>query len=136
MNLGKFLNQSDRNIKRKWKPIEKALLLAKELDLIEFQWKFRTITENKKLKDNIITSLFNEIDHTIYTNNNILDEKYYKYIESVIIKRTYQLNNQQITLPFILETQEPKKEKKELWQNFNLRNDKLVCQLVIQTRIL
>ena len=136
MNLGKFLNQSDRNIKRKWKPIEKALLLAKELDLIEFQWKFRTITENKKLKDNIITSLFNEIDHTIYTNNNTLDEKYYKYIESVIIKRTYQLNNQQITLPFILETQEPKKKKKELWQNFNLRNDKLVCQLVILTRIL
>ena len=118
MNLGKFLNQSDRNIKRKWKPIEKALLLAKELDLIEFQWKFRTITENKKLKDNIITSLFNEIDHTIYTNNNILDEKYYKYIESVIIKRTYQLNNQQITLPFILETQEPKKEKKGIVAKF------------------
>jgi len=37
MNLGKFFNKSERDTKRKCKPIEKALMRAKELGLINFK---------------------------------------------------------------------------------------------------
>jgi hypothetical protein len=110
MNLGKFLNKSERDTKRKWKPIEKALMWAKELGLIDFKWNFRELTENEKHADNISTNLFAEIEIN-YQDYKTLNNEYYKYLESVTIHRNYNLNSEQITLPFTLEQEEPKKEK-------------------------
>ena len=118
MNLGKFLNKSERDTKRKWRPIEKALMWGKKLDLIEFRWKFKETEPQNITKDNINTNLFGEIEGKYNNNDNTLNEKYYKYIESVIVKRIYNLNDGQITLPFALEQEEPKKDKKEMKATF------------------
>lgn len=118
MNLGKFYNKTERDTKRKWKPIEKALLQAKNLGLINFEWKFREITDNEKIKDDIETNLFHEIAQAEYNEEKKLLDKYYKYIEKIIIQRNYNLNDKEISLPFNLEEQEAKKETKPIIAKF------------------
>ena len=117
MNLGKFFNKAERDTKRKWKPIEKALVRAKELGLIDFKWHFRELTENEKNTDNIRTNLFGEIEIN-YEGYKTLNNEYYKYIESVTIHRNYNLNSEQIALPFALEQEKPKKERGKMRAEF------------------
>jgi hypothetical protein len=117
MNLGKFLNKAERDTKRKWKPIEKALLQAKGLGLIDFKWNFKELTENERRTNNISTNLFGEIEIAV-GNSQALPKDYYKHIESVTIRRIYNLNNEQIALPFSLEEQEPKREQKAMKVEF------------------
>jgi hypothetical protein len=117
MNLGKFLNKAERDTKRKWKPIEKALLQAKGLGLIEFKWNFKELTENERNTNSIKTNLFGEIE-IADENSQTLPKDYYKHIESVTIRRIYNLNSEQIALPFTLEEQEPKREKKGMKAEF------------------
>jgi hypothetical protein len=119
MNLGKFFNKADRNTKRKWKPIERALLRAKEFGLIDFKWNFREISNIEQKKENLSVNLFHEISNPIYDSDGRLEEIYYKYINSVQIKRNYALNNTtQVELPFALEKQEPKREQKAMKVQF------------------
>jgi hypothetical protein len=118
MNLGKFYNKAERNMQRKWKPIEKALLRAKELELVNFEWKFREINNTDIQKDNIKTNLFHEICEVEYNEEGKLLDKYYKYIHAVQIKRTYVLNEKDLTLPFALEKEEPKKDSKPIVAKF------------------
>lgn len=110
MNLGKFLNKAERDTKRKWRPIEKALLQARGLGLIEFKWQFREITEKEKIQDNLQFDLFDVIVDKQDEKNTTLEQHYYKYIEKVTIHRMYNLSSEHITLPFVLEQEEPKKE--------------------------
>lgn len=111
MNLGKFFNKAEHSTKRKWKPIEKALLQAKALDLVDFQWQFREITQAEIKQDNLTTNLFSEISDIEYNENKTLKEIFYKYIKKVKIRRMYNLNAPQIELPFNLEDEEPIKNK-------------------------
>jgi hypothetical protein len=115
----KFFNKADRNTKRKWKPIERALLRAKEFGLIDFKWNFREISNIEQKKENLSVNLFHEISNPIYDSDGRLEEIYYKYINSVQIKRNYALNNTtQVELPFALEKQEPKREQKAMKVQF------------------
>jgi hypothetical protein len=109
MNLGKFYNKAEHSIKRKWKPIEKALEKGKEYKLLEYQWIFRDPTDNEKKLDNLSINLFGVIDNVAM--NTPLDDKYYKYIEKVRILRAYNLSAPQINLPFELEDDEAIKPK-------------------------
>lgn len=118
MNLGKFYNKAERNTQRKWKPIEKALLQAKELGLINFEWSFRELSQNEIKKDDIETNLFHEISNIQYNEDGKLLDKYYKYIEKVKVKRNYALNEKEVLLPFELEKEEPKKETKPIIAKF------------------
>ena len=103
MNLGKFFSRSERNLKKKWKPIEKALIRARKLRLLQFKWTFKEIpdTERNKFK----TNLFGEITEGEYQEDETLKDEYYKYIKVVEIIRIYHLNAPQIDLPFALEKQ-------------------------------
>ena len=118
MNLGKFYNKAERNMQRKWKPIEKALLRAKELELVSFEWQFREINDTDIQKDSIKTNLFHEIAEIEYNEEGKLLDKYYKYIKTVKIKRIYVLNEKDLTLPFELEKEEPKKDSKPIVAKF------------------
>lgn len=109
MNLGRFLNRNDRNIKKKWKPIEKALLHGKKIGLIDFHWTFKEPIISEKHLFSI--SLFGEISEAKYDKEDHLLEHYYRYIENVQIKRLYDLNRR-INLPFDIEKIAPKKEAK------------------------
>ena len=84
MNLGKFYNKNENSIKRKWKPIIKALEAGKQANLIDFQF---IIKETEEQKQQII-------------------ETEYKTIEKVIITRSYPLNAPQLQLPFQIEQKE------------------------------
>ena len=116
MNLGKFFNKSDRNLQRKWKPIEKALLQAKKLNLFDFEWVFNT--PPNKNKDQFSVNLFDEISNPKYSQDNTLQDEYYKHIKYVIIKRIYNLSNQPVDLPVKLEKIDPKREKKGIKAQF------------------
>ena len=118
MNLGKFLNKGERALNRKWKPIEKGLLEAKKLGLIEFQWNFRRTEETERKKDNLNVDLFGDIMGVEYDDKNRLKGKFYKYIETVTVKRLYNLKKEQMKLPFSLEKEEPKREQKEMKAEF------------------
>ena len=109
MNLGRFLNRNDRNIKKKWKPVEKALLHGKKIGLIDFSWTFKEPVHSEKHLFNI--SLFGEIIEPKYDKDGCLLEHYYRYIATVKIKRLYDLNRR-INLPFDIEKVTPKKEAK------------------------
>ena len=109
MNLGRFLNRRDRNLKKKWKPIEKALLHGKHIGLIDFSWYFKEPSESEKKLFTI--TLFGEISEGKYDANGVLEEIYYKYIREVRIKRLYDLGNT-INLPFSIEKTIPKKDSK------------------------
>ena len=118
MNLGKFLNKGERALNRKWKPIEKGLLEAKKLGLIEFQWNFRRTEETERKKDNLNVDLFGDIMGVEYDDKNRLKGKFYKYIETVTVKRLYNLKKEQMKLHFSLEKEEPKREQKEMKAEF------------------
>lgn len=113
MNLGKFFNKEEHSIKKKWKPIEKALLRGKKLNLIDFQLQFRQITESEKQQDGIATNLFMEITQVPYNADGTLKDEFYKYIKTVKIRRMYNLNAPKIDLPFTLEDEEPIKQKEK-----------------------
>lgn len=84
MNLGKFHNKKERNIKRKWKPIIKALEAGQQANLIDFHFTLKE-TGEQKIK---------------------IQETEYKAIEKVIITRLYALNAPQLQLPFQIEEKE------------------------------
>ena len=109
LNLGKFLNRDDRNLRKKWKPVEKALLHGKKIGLIDFTWSFKEPLDSEKNLFNL--TLFGEIAEGEYNKDGTLDQIYYKHIREVQIKRLYSLGNS-ITLPFSIEKIVPKKESK------------------------
>lgn len=103
------MKREDRNIKKKWKPIESALLQAKKIGLIDFIWFFKNPLESEK--NLFYLTLFGEISKGEYNEDGALFEKYYKYIKEVRIKRLYTLGKS-INLPFQIEKVAPKKETK------------------------
>ena len=109
MNLGKFLNKAERNTKKKWRPIEKALLHGKKIGLIDFSWLFKEPTDSERHLFKI--SLFGDISEAEYTADGCLLDHYYKYISTVQIKRLYDLSGK-IDMPFDIEKTPPKKEAK------------------------
>ena len=111
MNLGKFYNKEERNLQKKWKPIEKALMEGKKVDLIDYIWVFKHKNEiPEKDRNNFEFNLLEEISNPKYKKTGQLEDRYYKYIESVRIRRLYDLDSS-IKLPFNIEDKEPKKEK-------------------------
>lgn len=116
MNIGKFFNKSERNLKRKWKPIEKALLKARELNLFDFEWIFKPLPEHEK--GNYSTNLFGEIQDPAYNEDGTLLEDYYKHIASVSVHRVYNLNAPSLSLPVDLEKVPPKREKRGIKAQF------------------
>ncbi len=109
MNLGKFYNKSEESVKRKWKPIEKALQSAKEYKLISYTWYFREPTKHEISHDELKVDLFGSI--TLFNQNNQIEDKYYKYIEKVEVMRAYHLSHTNLSLPFELEKEEPIKKQ-------------------------
>ena len=118
MNLGKFLNKGERALNRKWKPIERALIYAKDLGLISFSWKFRKAKATERKKDSLNVDLFGYIGLADYDDSGKINNKYYKYIEKVLVTRLYNLRADHIKLPFNLEKEEPKRPKKEVKATF------------------
>ena len=116
MNLGKFYNKHDRHITRKWKIIEKALIEAKKLRLIDYKWNFIKPTLQNLQEDNLTLNLFDEI---IEKNEiDTLDDNYYKYIDNVTILRTYNLGDHDIHIPFELENEKATREQKGIKATF------------------
>jgi hypothetical protein len=111
MNLGKFVNKTERGLQKKWKPIEGCLIKGVRIDLIEYEWIFREVSDQEKERDNLKTDQFNIIVLPERKDEVLLD-KLYKYIRAVKVRRLYNLNHKQILLPFNLESQEPKKKQK------------------------
>lgn len=111
MNIGSFYNRDERSLKKKWKPIEKALLGGTKVGLISYTWAFKVAPENEQ--DKFATNLFGEITNPRFTADGTLEDKYYKYIDSVIIRRLYDLGSR-LNLPFNIEDQELKREAKGL----------------------
>ncbi|WP_236870160.1 hypothetical protein [Candidatus Bandiella numerosa] len=109
MNLGGYMKRDDRNIKKKWKPVEKALLQGKKIGLIDFHWLFKEPSDAEKSLFNL--TLFGEISNGKYNEDGSLYEQYYKYIKEVQIKRLYDLGSS-INLPFDIEKVTPKKASK------------------------
>jgi len=109
MNLGKFFNKNETSPRRKWKPIEKALIKGKEAGLIQFNWHFKNVAKENN-DEEIQNNLFQEIDPE-FNPNGTLKTNYYKYISSVDIIRNYPLNSPAIELPFNIEKEKPKNKK-------------------------
>ena len=101
MNLGKFYNNAEHSLKRKWRPIEKALEKGKEYKLLNYTWIFREPTQNEINQDKLSVDLFGFID--VSSIGLSLEDKHYKYIEQVQIVRAYHLTAPSISLPFNLE---------------------------------
>lgn len=101
MNLGKFYNNTEHSLKRKWKPIEKALEKGKKYKLLDYKWVFREPTKHEVSQDKLSLDLFGYIDDASIGIN--LEDKHYKYIEQVRIFRAYHLSSPSISLPFNLE---------------------------------
>lgn len=114
MNIGQFFSRNDRAIARKWQRIEKALLTAKNLDIINFDWTFKLPTSKQIKKDNLEVNNFNEIINPSYSEDGKLNDIFYKYIDTVIIRRAYSLNQKTIILPIEIEEKEPTKSYKPL----------------------
>lgn len=112
MNIGQFFNQ-ERNMRRRWLPIEKSLLKAKKIRLIDYSWNFVEINQKKADKDNIDIDEFNNITNVLFDENGYLEHKYFKYIKSITIKRLYPLHsNEQLSLPIDIDQDKPKKYSK------------------------
>jgi len=75
------------------------------------------MTEAEQKENNIKINLFRDVEID-YENYKILDNEYYKYIESIVIHGNYNLNSEQIALPFELEKEESKKEKGKMKAQF------------------
>ena len=88
MNLGKFYNKGENSVKRKWKPIIKALEAGKQANLIDYHFIIKETEEQKQQ----------------------IKEEDYKTIEKIIITRFYPLNAPQLKLPFEIEEKEPSKK--------------------------
>lgn len=111
MNLGKFFNKRERSMMRKWQPIEKALIRAKQANLIDYRFIFREVSKNEIKKDNLIVNTLNEIEIPEFDEENgVLKTKFYKYIHSVSITRIYDLQAPIMELPYELEKTEPTKD--------------------------
>jgi hypothetical protein len=119
MNIGKFFNKSERDKKRLWQPIEKAFLIAEDLELLRFRWVFRKPTKNEIEKDKLIVNEYQEITTVLRESNGTLKSQFYKYIQRVELYRTYDLNVQ-IELPLELEKISAEKEREKTRVEFFL----------------
>ena len=104
MNLGKFNNRSNMKYsKRIWMPIERALNLGQEVNLLNFQWNLRKPSKNEIKRDKLEV---NNEDKIKFNIGEKLNDVLYKYIQSVCIIRTYDLNYK-IELPFKIDQVQP-----------------------------
>lgn len=110
MNLGKFFNKKEKSPIRKWQPIEKALIRAKNVHLIQYIFNFREVTNSEIHRDELEVNSFNEIISYSYNESGELNDKFYKYIKSVTIIRVYELEAPVIELPYALEEPSPSRD--------------------------
>jgi len=117
LNIAQLEDRRSNLKKRQWQSIERFLLIGKseKIDLIDFVWNF----DFEHLYSNRLDSL--PVDETgnikiELKNDGCLKDIYYKYITSVTIYRTYDLNDIQLTLPFKtnFEDQKPTKPQPKI----------------------